>query len=129
MKTAITCGKTDHSEQGFSVARDFAYAFYNSSRWQNTRKAYMRMGQGLCERCLAKGIYKPAEIVHHKVHLSPANIDDPSITLDYGNLERLCRDCHAEAHPEIYGSETECMMRVGFDKDGNVVRLETSDDR
>ena len=89
----------------------------------------MRMGQGLCEPCLAKGIYTPAEIVHHKVHLSPDNIDDPSITLNYGNLERVCRDCHAKAHPEIYGSEAERIMRVGFDEDGNVIRKENSDDR
>lgn len=111
------------------MARDFAYTFYNSQRWKNTREAYMRMGQGLCEPCLAHGVYTPAEIVHHKVHLTPENIGDPSITLNFDNLERVCRDCHAREHPEIYGSETECIMRVGFDADGNVVRLENSDER
>ena len=111
------------------MARDFAYTFYNSQWWKNTREAYMRMGQGLCEPCLAHGVYTPAEIVHHKVHLTPENIGDPSITLNFDNLERVCRDCHAREHPEIYGSETECIMRVGFDADGNVVRLENSDER
>lgn len=111
------------------MARDFAYTFYNSQRWKNTRDAYMRMGQGLCEPCLAAGRFTPAVIVHHKVHLSPENIDDPTITLNFDNLERVCRDCHAKEHPEIYGSETECIMRVGFDEDGNVVRLENSDER
>lgn len=111
------------------MARDFAYDFYNSQAWKKTRNAYMRMGRGLCEPCLAAGRYTPAEIVHHKVHLSPDNIDDPSITLSFDNLERVCRDCHAMEHQEMYGGETERKMRVGFDEDGNVVRLEDSDER
>ena len=129
MKTSYSVHIIRENFGGFSVSRDFAYTFYNSKRWKATREAYMRMGQGLCEPCLRAGRLTPAEIVHHKVHLSPDNINDPSITLSYDNLERVCRDCHAAAHPEIYGSETECMMRVGFDGDGNVVRLENSDDR
>ena len=121
--------ETGENGTGFSVARDFSYAFYNSQRWKDTRNAYMRMGRGLCEPCLAAGRYTPAVIVHHKVHLTPENIGDPSITLSFDNLERVCRDCHAAEHPEIYGGETECKMRVGFDADGNVVRLEDSDER
>lgn len=37
-------------------------------------------------------------IVHHKIHITPENITDPSITLDFNNMELLCRDCHALAH-------------------------------
>ena len=52
----------------------------------------------LCERCLKNGILKPAEIVHHKVELTPDNIDNPNITLGFNNLEAVCRDCHAQIH-------------------------------
>lgn len=52
----------------------------------------------MCEVCLAKGIYKPGVIVHHKIHLTPELIAQPEITLSFDNLQLLCRDCHALAH-------------------------------
>ena len=85
------------------------------------RDAYMREGMGLCESCLRQGRYSRAEIVHHKVHLTPDNIDDPKVTLDFSNLERVCRKCHAIEHPEIYGDKPK--PRVGFDEEGNLVKL------
>lgn len=60
----------------------------------------MRSVGGLCERCLKKGLIVPGEIVHHKVYISPDNINDPAITLNPNNLELLCRDCHAEEHTD-----------------------------
>lgn len=53
---------------------------------------------GLCERCLAHGRYTPAEIVHHKIYITPDNIGEPSITLDWNNLEAVCRSCHEAEH-------------------------------
>lgn len=47
---------------------------------------------------MKKGIYKPGDTVHHKIHLTPDNINDPEITLNYDNLMLLCRDCHAAIH-------------------------------
>lgn len=58
----------------------------------------MRSVGGLCERCLAKGIVKAGEIVHHKKPITPNNICDPNITLSFNNLQLVCRECHAEAH-------------------------------
>ena len=78
--------------------RDFATAFYSSTTWKKTRAAYLHSVVGLCERCLAKGLYKPAEVVHHKTHITPENINNPEITLAFDNLEALCRKCHGEAH-------------------------------
>lgn len=80
------------------MARDFAQSFYNSKQWQRTRNAYKKSVGNLCERCLARGLIVPAEIVHHKVPVSPSNITDPNITLAFDNLEALCRDCHADEH-------------------------------
>ena len=81
----------------------------------------MAMRHGLCEPCLTRGDCVPAIIVHHKIHLTPENINDPLITLGFDNLECVCRDCHALAHPEIYRGEAS-PSRVLFDDDGNVVR-------
>ena len=55
----------------------------------------------------------PAKVVHHKVHLTPANIDDPHVALNYDNFQRLCQDCHAFVH----SSQDE--PRVVFDDQGN----------
>ena len=78
--------------------KKFAEKFYKSKAWKNCRDAYSKSVGQLCEDCLEKGIYRSGEIVHHKVELSPENIDDPNITLNWGNLRLLCRDCHAEKH-------------------------------
>lgn len=81
--------------------KDYARDFYLSQAWLNCRKAYAKSVGGLCERCLAKGLYVPGEIVHHKVHITPDNIHDETITLDWNNLELVCRDCHADEHRKI----------------------------
>lgn len=58
----------------------------------------MQSRSGLCEDCLAKGIYTPAEIVHHVIPLTPENIKDPTIALSWSNLKAVCRECHAVEH-------------------------------
>lgn len=78
--------------------KDFATAFYKSKRWQHTRAAYLASVGGLCERCIRKGIYHPAVIVHHKVYLTAENINLPGVALGWSNLEALCRDCHEDEH-------------------------------
>lgn len=73
-------------------------AFYHSRAWQRCRSEYLSSVGGLCERCEAKGIIRPARIVHHKEYISPANITDPAILLSFKNLEALCQDCHNAEH-------------------------------
>lgn len=58
----------------------------------------MKRQHYLCENCLRKGIYKPAEIVHHIIELDPINIENPEIALCFDNLEAVCRECHDEYH-------------------------------
>ena len=57
--------------------------FYKTAAWVNCRKAYLAKVGGLCERCLAKGLIVPAEIIHHKIRLNENNITDPSVTLNF----------------------------------------------
>lgn len=83
--------------------RDFAKSFYRSKRWQATRAAYAASVGGLCESCATAGLIVPGEIVHHKVPLTPDNIRNPSLALDFSNLEFVCRSCHAARHPQETG--------------------------
>ena len=84
------------------MAREFARKFYSSKAWQDCRNEYAKRAHYLCENCLRNGIYKPGEIVHHKIELDPVNINKPEITLNFDNLELLCRDCHAEVHEQSW---------------------------
>lgn len=84
--------------KGVTGMKEYAERFYKSKAWQRCREGYAKSRGRLCERCLKRGIYKPGVIVHHRVHLTPENITDPAVALDWGNLELLCRDCHGEAH-------------------------------
>ena len=72
--------------------------FYTTKAWRRCREAVLAEHGGLCELCLSKGLIEPAVHVHHKVHLTPENINDPRITLDASNLMALCEECHAEQH-------------------------------
>ena len=73
-------------------------AFYGSQVWKNCRSEYKKSVGGLCERCKAKGIIEPGYIVHHKRYVTAHNITDPSVLLNYDNLELLCMNCHNEEH-------------------------------
>lgn len=78
--------------------KDFAKRFYKSKQWQQCRASYIKSVGGLCEKCLAQGRYTPATMVHHRIEITPNNINNPDITLNWNNLQALCRDCHAEIH-------------------------------
>ena len=85
------------------MSKEFARKFYSSQAWVNCRESYMNKVHHLCESCLAKGIYRPAEIVHHKIELTPENINNPRITLSHSNLKAVCRKCHSEIHEALDG--------------------------
>lgn len=78
--------------------REFARRFYKSSAWKKTRAAYASSVGGLCERCARNGLIVPGVIVHHKIYLTPENINDPAVSLNWANLELVCADCHNEEH-------------------------------
>lgn len=92
--------------------KEFAAFFYKSKAWQHCRSAYAKSVGGLCEQCLKRGMVRPADIVHHKVKLTPDNINDPAVTLAWDNLELLCRDCHAKAHGTARRYKVDEMGRV-----------------
>jgi 5-methylcytosine-specific restriction protein A len=103
------------------MAREFSRKFYNSKQWIRCREAYKQSKFGLCERCSM-----PGEEVHHKTYLSPENINDPNVTLNWENLELLCQSCHSKEHMTKYGPLREDVM---FDSNGDLVRSEFYEQR
>jgi 5-methylcytosine-specific restriction endonuclease McrA len=80
------------------MAKEYAKSFYNSKAWKRVRKAYFNSQYGLCEICLKNGEHTPGDIVHHIKHITPENINDPEITLNFNNLQLLCHDHHNKIH-------------------------------
>lgn len=98
------------------MAKDYAKQFYNSKAWRKCRIGYLSSVNGLCERCRARGLIVPADIVHHKVYIDEERIQDPTITLCWDNLEALCITCHNEEHFRM-------KRRYIIDDDGRVIPL------
>lgn len=101
------------------MAREFAARFYASKQWKRTQAAVMKAHNYQCQRC-----GKPAKIVHHRTWLTPENINDPDVTLNWDNLVPLCIDCHNREH--IGGRETR--QGLAFDATGRLVKVGTSHD-
>lgn len=78
--------------------KKYAESFYKSIAWQNCRNAYMKKVGGLCEDCLKENKITPAEEVHHIKWITPQNINDPNVTLNWKNLVALCREHHRQRH-------------------------------
>lgn len=108
------------------MAKPFAKSFYSSRDWQVCRDNYAAKRGWLCERCIERGVLSYGEIVHHKILLTPDNINDVSVTMNFANLELLCRQCHAEAHDErmkhrrfVIGPDGEIIIETPPDRDEN----------
>lgn len=99
------------------MSRSIPTSFYKSTAWRKTRAAFL-LEHPYCERCMAAGILRPAEHVHHKTHLTMANYKDPSVSLAWDNLEALCQDCHNREH----FAQSDLPDDLHFDADGNVSR-------
>ena len=80
------------------MAKEFTNGFYNTKAWKKCREAYRKKVGGLCEICLAQGIYKAGAIVHHRIPLTPEQMQNPEILLCYDNLQLVCRECHERIH-------------------------------
>jgi len=75
--------------------------FYTSRAWRVCRENKLKESGGLCELCYSRGLIVPAVHVHHKIHLTAENVNDPAIALSTDNLMALCESCHAEQHRSV----------------------------
>ena len=90
---------SDNGEEGPGVHHDKEVErFYTTQAWRKARDAVLKEHGGLCQICMSKGLIEPAVHVHHRIHLTAENINDPHITLDRSNLMALCEACHSEQH-------------------------------
>jgi len=68
-------------------------SFYSTKRWRQLSRAFLLSKSYICERC-----GRPAEIAHHRIRLTAANIKSPEISLNPAVLESLCLGCHNTEH-------------------------------
>lgn len=87
--------------------------FYHSQAWKRVSVAYMTSKSYICERC-----GRPAVICHHRNYLTDQNVTDPTVALNFDNLEALCQDCHNKEH---FSS-----LKTRFDSDGNMIGVKQS---
>ena len=95
------------------MAQKYAKSFYDSKEWCECQAAFMQSKNYTCERC-----GQLAVIVHHIVFITPFNINDPLITLNWENLMALCINCHNAIH-----GNTACVEGVSFDANGDLVYI------
>jgi len=74
----------------------------NSREWRETRATYLA-DHPLCEDCKEKGIYTPAQCVHHLTEIESAMTDRDAYQLacSLGNLRALCYKCHGDTHRKL----------------------------
>lgn len=99
------------------MAKAFAKVFYKSKVWEDCRRGYiaerMLIDGGACEVCKKN----PGYILHHKINLTPDNINNPEITLNWENLSWECKECHDKE--EGHGVDNKkAGLLVEFDESG-----------
>ena len=105
---------------GMRMAKEFSADFYNSKVWRQTRALYKQIQFGICERC---GQPNGTE-VHHKTALTPENITNPDISLNFDNFELLCSSCHNKEHKSKYSYTRD---DVCFNDKGELVKKLNND--
>lgn len=93
------------------MAKDKEYnELIHTVKWQKTRRQKL-MESLWCERCLRLGRLTPATCVHHVTPVETAATYDEKVRLMFslGNLQSLCRTCHAEVHKELGSFDKKAM--------------------
>lgn len=95
--------------------KEYAERFYKSKEWERCRLAFIAtLKDKTCPRCKER----KGKIVHHKKEITPNNITNPMITLNFDNLEYICQKCHTQEHLKDKSTKNE----VEFDENGNLVK-------
>lgn len=65
------------------------WKFYKSDKWHSARNKVIARANERCEMC-----GKVDEEVHHKIYLTPTNVDNLAISTNPDNPIYLCKECH-----------------------------------
>lgn len=84
------------------MAEEFARKLYVSDAWRCFRHNLIQERGPVCERCFKVMTDTSKLIGHHKIALTPQNIDNLSVTLSKDNVDLVCFDCHNKEH-QRYG--------------------------
>lgn len=98
------------------MSKEFSKAFYKSARWLKCRQSYIKSVNGVCERC-----GNPGYILHHKILLTPENINDPDVTLNFENLEFVCLQCHNMDDDNEHGEHDVTYTKYRVSSDGEIL--------
>ena len=103
------------------MAQDFAKPFLHSKAWRKCREGFIAerrlIDGGMCQVCRERLGY----IVHHKILLTPQNIQDPEISLNWQHLSYECKPCHDQHEGHRVGARSDLVCL--FDDDGNPVAI------
>lgn len=72
--------------------------FYASQKWINFRMSLIAERGNKCEDCKSIIARSIDIIAHHKIELTPENVNDYSISLNPKNVELICFECHNKTH-------------------------------
>ena len=112
------------------MAKEWAKKFYKSKTWLRCREAYIVSVQGLCETCLEDGKHTSGYMLHHIIHLTPQNINDPNVTTNLVNLKYECKECHDKHEGHGVGNGgTVTTDGLKFNSKGELVQYPSIKDR
>ena len=104
-------------------------AFYHSKAWRDL-SYLLRLKSGKCQRCGRIADMKQLH-AHHKVLLTPSNVNDVSISLNPDKIEILCNSCHDEEHNRFGYTEHHIYIIYGAPCSGKTTyaleRMSTND--
>lgn len=91
--------------------------FYKSKQWDAFRKLIIvqntdKDGFVHCSECGKPILRKYDLIIHHKIELSEANVNDASIALNPDNVEVICFRCHNKVHDRFGFNRTSAAKQV-----------------
>lgn len=81
------------------MAEPWAAKFYNSQSWKFLRGKLIVAANYSCQKCGKSFVLNPSRLVgHHKIPLTPENVNDVNIALNPQNVEIICKECHDAEH-------------------------------
>lgn len=105
------------------MAKPWAKKFYASKAWRELREVLINERGPVCAKC--KNIIADTSklIGHHKIQLTPENINNPDIALNPDNIELVCYDCHNKEHKRFGNSSHNIYLIYGAPCSGKSTML------